>query len=116
MNLKITQMTPASFISGSEYFPIVQGGINKRAAIDDLKVLMVNSIPTISDLKLRPGRVQNETIDVLGYYTRFDGGGGKYYWNSSSTATDDGGSVIAVTGVSTGRWIAIFDKNTLAVS
>lgn len=75
---------------------------------------MTQIIQNIAELKLRKGR-SGTIVEVSGYYSANDGGGGKYQWDNTSTATDDGGSVIAVTGVTTGRWIAIFDDNIVNV-
>lgn len=36
-------------------------------------------------------------------------GGGTYIWDSTETAADDGATVIAVTGVATGRWVRVYD-------
>ena len=44
-------------------------------------------------------------VMVAGYYAANDGGGGIYVWNSASTAMDNGGTIIAPTGVATGRWL-----------
>lgn len=45
-----------------------------------------------------------QAIIVDGYTTAGDGGGGTFWWNSTSTVADNGGTIIAPTGVSTGRW------------
>ncbi len=44
-----------------------------------------------------------------GFYAVGDGGGGVFYWDASSTAADNGGTIIQATGVTTGRWIRIFE-------
>lgn len=49
-----------------------------------------------------------QAIIVDGYTTAGDGGGGTFWWNSSSTTADNGGTIIAPTGVSTGRWYRIY--------
>lgn len=49
-----------------------------------------------------------QAIIVDGYTTAGDGGGGTFWWNSTSTVADNGGTIIAPTGVSTGRWYRIF--------
>ena len=64
-------------------------------AIDDLKVL-------------NGGNTVENTVEVLGYYTKGDGGGGTFYWDSTSTETDNGGTIIKATGVTTGRWKRVF--------
>lgn len=49
-----------------------------------------------------------QTIIVDGYTTAGDGGGGTFWWNSTSTVADDGGTIIAPTGVGTGRWYRLY--------
>lgn len=71
---------------------------------------MITKINTIANLKARKG-TPNTKVEVLGYYAIGDGGGGEYYWDNTSTSTDNGGSIIQVTGVSTGRWIATASEN-----
>ena len=48
-----------------------------------------------------------QAIIVDGYTTAGDGGGGTFWWNSTSTVADNGGTIIAPTGVGTGRWYRI---------
>lgn len=67
---------------------------------------MTTKITNIAQLRARKGTV-NALAETLGYYTASDGGGNTYQWNTSSVLADNGGSVIAVTGVATGRWIAL---------
>ncbi|MFA5040001.1 MAG: hypothetical protein WC464_00005, partial [Bdellovibrionales bacterium] len=44
-------------------------------------------------------------VSVTGYYTAEDNiGVREYYWDATSTEADNGGTIIAVTGVATGRW------------
>lgn len=69
----------------------------------------------IAELKTFAGTTNDEFVSTKGYYSPGDGGGATYRWNSLSTAVDDGGSVIQVTGVATGRWIAVFDNNLVNV-
>lgn len=66
-------------------------------------------IEDIATLKLQGGQNDNETIEVLGYYSAGDGGGGTFYWDSTSTETDNGGTIIQATGITTGRWKRIFN-------
>lgn len=60
---------------------------------------------TLAELKTRVGTTK-QSVTTLGYYTSGDEGGNTFYWDNSSTLTDNGGTIIQVTGVSTGRWIA----------
>lgn len=64
-------------------------------------------IPTIAALRLADGGFHS-TVHLQYYATIGDGGGGIFDWNASSTAVDDGGTIIAPTGLSTGRWIRRF--------
>jgi hypothetical protein len=66
-------------------------------------------VTNIAELKTRKGSTDT-TVEVLGYYTSGDGGGGTFYWDNSSVETDNGGTIISVTGVTTGRWKRIYDK------
>ena len=66
---------------------------------------MITKVTNIAQLRARKGTV-NALAETLGYYTPSDGGGNTYQWNNSSVLSDNGGSVIAVTGVATGRWIS----------
>jgi len=59
-------------------------------------------------LKTFTDAVDNRSVEVLGFYTEGDGGGGTFFWDASSTATDNGGTVIAATGVTTGRWKRVY--------
>lgn len=66
---------------------------------------MITKITNIAQLRTRKGTT-NALVETLGYYTASDGGGNTFQWNTSSVLADNGGSIIAVTGVATGRWIA----------
>ena len=64
----------------------------------------VISVATIGDLRLISGSA-GQSVQLRGYYADQDGGGGLFDWNSSSSASDNAGTIIAPTGVSTGRWL-----------
>lgn len=49
-------------------------------------------------------------IMLLGNAASGDGGGGEYAWKALDTRSDDGGQIVAVTGISTGRWVRITDS------
>jgi hypothetical protein len=66
---------------------------------------MITKITNIAQLRTRKGTT-NSLVETLGYYTASDGGNNTYQWNSSSVLSDNGGTIIAVTGVATGRWIS----------
>lgn len=75
------------------------------------------TVNNIADLRTQAGPVTPTTatrMQVLGYYVPGDGGGSWFNWDSTSTDTDNGGTVIAVTGVTTGRWKAV-DTQTIPV-
>ena len=42
------------------------------------------------------------------YSTPGDGGGGTFVWNPTDTRAADGGTIIAVTGIATGRWNRVY--------
>lgn len=76
-------------------------------------------IDSIAALRAFSGRQTGDQAHVTSYYsgwaalTSGPSGGGRFVWDAASTATDDGGSVIAVTGVATGRWKRIFDNGAI---
>lgn len=45
-----------------------------------------------------------QVIFTDGYTSPGDGGGGVFVWNGTDTRAADGGTIIAVTGIVTGRW------------
>ena len=49
-----------------------------------------------------------QAINVDGYSSAGDGGGGTFVWNATDTRAADGGTIIAVSGIATGRWNRIF--------
>jgi|ERR1700744_209732 len=67
---------------------------------------------TVADLRLQAGTANTQVL-LNGLTSINDGNGGTYMWNATSTATDDGFITVAVTGVSTGRWIRIGNGNTI---
>jgi len=78
------------------------------AANDGTK--LIGSCASIAELRTVSGTYDQQRIHVTSYYDTWAAsltspvGGGYFRWISASTETDDGGSVIAVTGVGTGRW------------
>lgn len=60
------------------------------------------------ELRVVRGQYDGEQVFVQGYYDDSrQRGGGQYYWDANSIDTDDGGTIIAVTGVATGRWMMV---------
>ena len=51
-----------------------------------------------------PAPSSRAVVVVDGYNAAGDGGGGTFVWKASDTRADDGGTIIAVTGIATGRW------------
>ena len=49
-----------------------------------------------------------QVVSVDGYSISGDGGGGAFVWNATDTRTADGGTIIAVTGIATGRWNRVY--------
>lgn len=66
------------------------------------------SVATIAALRLLSGTNNGDIVSVAGYASQDDGGGGMFVWNSTSTVADNGGTIIAPTGVSTGRWYRLY--------
>jgi hypothetical protein len=83
------------------------------AANDGAK--LIGSCASIAELRTVSGTYDQQRIHVTSYYDTWvasltsPAGGGYFRWIAASAATDDGGSVIAVTGVSTGRWYREFE-------
>ncbi|HEU5276829.1 MAG TPA: right-handed parallel beta-helix repeat-containing protein [Xanthobacteraceae bacterium] len=61
-------------------------------------------IPTFAALRLAPSG-KHPTVSLKARSTLGDLGGGIFDWNSASTAADDDATIIAPTGLATGRWI-----------
>lgn len=70
------------------------------------------SFGTIVDLRAQAG-ADNVQVLLQGLSTIGDQNGGIYYWNGTSTTADDGFTVVAVTGVTTGRWVRMPNANTV---
>lgn len=56
---------------------------------------------------------QYQKVFVETYYSGGTYGGGVFTWNPSSTATVNGGTIIAATGIATGRWIRDVSSGTV---
>lgn len=69
---------------------------------------VITSVANISALRSMTGPYNGNIVSLQGYSSIADGGGGLFVWNSTSTVADNGGTIIAPTGVSTGRWYRIF--------
>jgi hypothetical protein len=66
---------------------------------------VLQQVDTIADLRNLNPNVKDYSVLVRGYITVGDVPNMPYYqWNESSTVADNGGSIIAVDGVSIGRW------------
>ena len=64
----------------------------------------LNSVDSIAALRAVAVPLGNPIYTVRGYTTPGDGSGGQFYWNATSTVADNGVTIIAPTGVVTGRW------------
>lgn len=82
------------------------------SAFSQLMPIALVTCQTVTDLRAFVPQTL-EKVDLLGLTSAVDGNGGTYIWNSTSTATDDGFLTIAVTGITTGRWIRIGSGNTI---
>lgn len=66
-------------------------------------------IPSLSNLRTVSGRYDNDTCFLL--YRDVEGyGGGRFRWDAESASADNGGTIIAPTGVATGRWLRIYEQ------
>ena len=66
------------------------------------------NVATIADLQaLGSSSSTYGTVYVSDYATTGAGGGGTFVWNSGSTATADTCTILAATGVGTGRWLRV---------
>lgn len=70
----------------------------------------ISSVSSIEELRAKAASLNGEQISLSGYYAGSTKGGGVFVWNAASTAADDGGVTIAVTGVTTGRWVRQLDE------
>lgn len=64
---------------------------------------MITSIPP------NPTLILDQKASLLGYYAPGDGGGGDFYWDSGSSATVDNGVIFQVSGITTGRWVRLYN-------
>lgn len=89
-------------------------GPSQAIPLANVQAALNASVNTIAQLRALPRGASN-SANLLGYYAAGDGGGGLFIWNSTSTAADNNGSIIAVAGVTTGRWIRqVTPANTFA--
>jgi hypothetical protein len=68
-------------------------------------------VATIAVLRTQAGLFSGEQVLLKQYSTAAVSGGGGFWWDSASTQADNSGTIIAVTGVPTGRWKRIFTKH-----
>jgi hypothetical protein len=74
----------------------------------------VQSVANIAALRLLSGNIDGQPAILNGYYAEGDGGGGQFFWNATSTVADNGGTIIAPTGVGTGRWYRAYNGGIYA--
>ncbi len=107
---------------GPTFLPQVDGGAYSVTLVDQLGNIyivdmtaptvpidpaaggIVQYVTTIATLRTQTGPATNATLVVRCYSTIGDGGGGTFCWDPTSTAADNGGTIIAPTGIATGRW------------
>ncbi len=77
---------------------------------------IVQTIPSITSLRIQPLPQAAAVFEVLGYHQSGDGGGGSFIWNATDTRGDDLGTIIAPTGVATGRWNRVLSGALLSVA
>lgn len=82
-------------------------------SLQDVSNSVVQLVANIEALRRYKGGKNKQQVGTLEYHTDSGIGGALYEWDSTSNATDDGFSVIAVTGVSTGRWKLKLKDKTL---
>lgn len=98
----MTLTTPASVQGEAWLWDIPSGTYKLGVPTATITPVFFSALATLTASASR----QSQNID--GYAAVGDGGQGRFDWNSTSTATADGGTVVAVTGISTGRWARVF--------
>lgn len=85
------------------------------AGINYAQLEAAAGVGTISDLKsIKPSA--GMVVDVNGYYVAGDCPPRKYLWVTNASNTDDGGYVIASLVDNGGRWLMLWEGETLPVS
>lgn len=79
---------------------VIDGDKNQH----EINELNARVIKDIDELREFIGSFQNQMAQTIEYHAGSGYGGALYKWDSSANEDDDGCSVIAVTGVSIGRW------------
>lgn len=88
----------------------VASGLLTDPVADDINRQMGARIDNIAALRLYGPPMHGAQAIVASYYSGWaatalgPSGGGRFIWDAASTDADNGGSIIAVTGISTGRW------------
>ena len=124
----ISEHTALPFVPGESY------ALNRRVQLDNgdivkstingntndpnvdmtgWEIRAISSKFSIDDLRKTRGHKNNQMIETVEYASGSGYGGSLYQWDSSSNADDDGFSVIAVTGISTGRWKLLIKDRVL---
>jgi hypothetical protein len=66
-------------------------------------------INTLAELKTITGRYNYDMVYMERVDPAYDGGNGPFIWSSTSTSTANDFTIVAATGISTGRWLRIYD-------
>jgi hypothetical protein len=101
-------------IAGRPKLRLVGGitGVDNAANKSTDLFLMATKVTSLAN---RAGVYDGQHAHCEGYSSRGDGGGGDFVWDASSTATHNWGTVVAVTGVATGRWLRVRVGNLINV-
>lgn len=75
----------------------------------------ISLVDTIEDLRNINGMVDTQIAMVKGYSSPSDCYVRKYIWSELSMAIDNGGTIISSLTSPTGRWILLFEGNTLDI-
>lgn len=89
--------------------------VNVSQRLQALLRLTAKPIDSMVTLRTTEGSYDGQPVQLLSYYSGWSAvttpplGGGLFLWDESSTDADNNGSIIAVTGVPTGRWVRQVD-------
>jgi hypothetical protein len=96
-----------AMIQAGDAFNASQGTTLPAAGASGTSVLTT----FVTSLSTTVATAAQETIFVSGYSAPYDGGQGYFIWDPVATFAANGGTIIAVTGVATGRWMRVYDVN-----
>lgn len=82
----------------------VVDGDNTQQQINDITT---QNTPSISSLRLFKPRKDGQAVNVLSHRAGFNLGGGLFKWDSTNTQADNNFNIIAVSGITTGRFVRV---------